>query len=115
MRKYGLIGNPVGHSASKQLFDNKFASDGRDNYCYELYKLSDASHLHDWARQAQLNPIAYSGVVFLMALVLLLVCAVSDKIRIKSWEFLYNTLLGRIISCVEKAYNNVLERISMKF
>lgn len=63
----------------------------------------------------QLNPIAYSGVVFLMALVLLLVCAVSDKIRIKSWEFLYNTLLGRIISCVEKAYNNVLGKISMKF
>ena len=55
MRKYGLIGNPVGHSASKQLFDNKFASGGMGKYCYELYELSDASHLHDWARQEQLS------------------------------------------------------------
>ena len=55
MRTYGLIGNPVGHSASQQLFDNKFATNGTNNYCYKLYELSDASHLHDWVRQEQLS------------------------------------------------------------
>jgi shikimate dehydrogenase len=39
MRKYGLIGYPLGHSFSKKYFTEKFLSEGIAGYSYENYPL----------------------------------------------------------------------------
>jgi shikimate dehydrogenase len=41
MRKYGLIGFPLGHSFSKQYFTNKFILEAIQDCEYENYELSD--------------------------------------------------------------------------
>lgn len=39
MRRYGLIGRPLGHSASAAYFQNKFSEEGRNDCSYSLYEL----------------------------------------------------------------------------
>lgn len=39
MRKFGLIGYPLGHSFSKKYFTEKFAREGRSDCQFELYEL----------------------------------------------------------------------------
>ena len=41
MRKYGLIGYPLGHSFSKKLFNDKFARESISGCSYENYPLKD--------------------------------------------------------------------------
>lgn len=41
MRKYGLIGYPLGHSFSKEYFTEKFRREGIDDVIYENYPLED--------------------------------------------------------------------------
>ncbi len=41
MRKYGLIGFPLGHSFSKKYFSEKFEKEGIDDAVYENYPLED--------------------------------------------------------------------------
>ena len=46
MKKFGLIGYPLGHSFSKKYFSEKFAALGLKDYSYENYPLSDISLLN---------------------------------------------------------------------
>jgi shikimate dehydrogenase len=46
MRKFGLIGYPLGHSFSKKYFADKFAALGLNDCSYENYPLSDISLLN---------------------------------------------------------------------
>jgi shikimate dehydrogenase len=41
MRKYGLIGYPLGHSFSKKYFTEKFQTEGISDCCYDNYPLQD--------------------------------------------------------------------------
>lgn len=41
MRKYGLIGYPLGHSFSKKYFTEKFEKEGIDDAVYDNYPLED--------------------------------------------------------------------------
>ena len=41
MNVYGLIGNPLGHSFSKQYFTGKFEKEQLKDCCFELYPLED--------------------------------------------------------------------------
>jgi shikimate dehydrogenase len=43
MRKYGLIGYPLGHSFSKKYFTEKFQTEGISDCCYDNYPLKDLS------------------------------------------------------------------------
>ncbi len=45
MKKFGLIGYPLGHSFSKKYFSDKFAALGLIDYSYENYPLSEISLL----------------------------------------------------------------------
>ena len=39
MRRFGLIGRPLGHSASAAYFTEKFAREGLSDHAYALYEL----------------------------------------------------------------------------
>lgn len=41
MRKFGLIGYPLGHSFSKKYFTEKFKREGIDNAVYDIYPIED--------------------------------------------------------------------------
>lgn len=43
MRKYGLIGYPLGHSFSKKYFTEKFQTEDISDCCYDNYPLKDLS------------------------------------------------------------------------
>jgi shikimate dehydrogenase len=43
MRRFGLIGYPLGHSFSKRYFTDKFASEGMEDCLYELFPIEDIS------------------------------------------------------------------------
>jgi shikimate dehydrogenase len=45
MRKFGLIGFPLGHSFSKKYFTQKFAEEGISDAVYDLYELPDLTKL----------------------------------------------------------------------
>jgi shikimate dehydrogenase len=47
MRKYGLIGYPLGHSFSQRYFTEKFLREHIDECSYENFPLPDLSLLHD--------------------------------------------------------------------
>lgn len=47
MKKFGLIGYPLGHSFSKKYFTEKFEREGLDNYSYELYPLENISDIEN--------------------------------------------------------------------
>ena len=47
MRKFGLIGYPLGHSFSKQYFTLKFARESLLNCRYDNYELEDPDHILD--------------------------------------------------------------------
>jgi shikimate dehydrogenase len=44
-KKFGLIGKTVGHSFSKNFFDEKFFRDGLRDYHYDLYALKEIAEL----------------------------------------------------------------------
>lgn len=46
MKRYGLIGHPLGHSASANYFDAKFRAEGFDDCRYNLYDLRQIDDLH---------------------------------------------------------------------
>ena len=50
MKRYGLIGHPLGHSYSKAYFTEKFEQEKIDA-CYDLFDLSDIYQLPDLLRQ----------------------------------------------------------------
>lgn len=43
MRKFGLIGYPLGHSFSKRYFTQKFEKDGIQDCSFDLYEIADIS------------------------------------------------------------------------
>ena len=45
MRRFGLIGRPLGHSASAAYFAAKFAREGIGDALYELYELPAVGEL----------------------------------------------------------------------
>lgn len=45
MRKYGLIGYPLGHSFSKQYFTTKFEKEGLTDCSFELYPITEIGAL----------------------------------------------------------------------
>ncbi|MEX1203193.1 MAG: shikimate dehydrogenase [Ferruginibacter sp.] len=45
MNLYGLIGYPLGHSFSKQFFNDKFVKEGLEDYFFELYPLAQINDL----------------------------------------------------------------------
>ncbi|MDX9947566.1 MAG: shikimate dehydrogenase [Bacteroidales bacterium] len=47
MRKFGLIGYPLGHSFSKKYFTEKFIREGIPDCTYENYPLTDISQLQE--------------------------------------------------------------------
>ena len=47
MRKYGLIGYPLGHSWSKQYFDRKFRTENILDVRYELFEMPDLDGFPD--------------------------------------------------------------------
>ncbi|MBQ9864702.1 MAG: shikimate dehydrogenase [Bacteroidales bacterium] len=49
MIKYGLIGNPLGHSWSQQWFESMFAREGIDDGQYRPYELDSLAGLKGWA------------------------------------------------------------------
>lgn len=48
MRHYGLIGRPLGHSFSKEWFDNMFLQRGIADADYQLYELPSCQGLRQW-------------------------------------------------------------------
>jgi shikimate dehydrogenase len=46
MRKFGLIGYPLGHSFSKQYFADKFQRESLNDCVYDNYEISDVSQLN---------------------------------------------------------------------
>ncbi len=54
MRKFGLIGYPLGHSFSKKYFTEKFIREGIPDCTYENYPLTDISQLHELLSDAEL-------------------------------------------------------------
>jgi shikimate dehydrogenase len=69
MRKFGLIGFPLGHSFSKQYFANKFFSEAIPDCSYENYELENLSLLRDLiSKDRELNglnvTIPYKSEVF---------------------------------------------------
>lgn len=55
MKKYGLIGFPLGHSFSKRFFDSKFASEGLSDCCYQPYELPSLEGFREWVRREDLR------------------------------------------------------------
>ncbi|MCC7465643.1 MAG: shikimate dehydrogenase [Saprospiraceae bacterium] len=51
MRRYGLIGWPLGHSFSKGYFTEKFRREGISDACYELFPLESVGKLPDLLAQ----------------------------------------------------------------
>jgi shikimate dehydrogenase len=47
MRKFGLIGFPLGHSFSKKYFQEKFEKEGITNCSFELFEIPDINHLQE--------------------------------------------------------------------
>lgn len=47
MRKFGLIGFPLGHSFSKKYFTEKFAREGRSDCQFELYEFPQVTDFSD--------------------------------------------------------------------
>jgi shikimate dehydrogenase len=47
MRKFGLIGYPLGHSFSKKYFTEKFSREGIPDCLYENYPLTDINQLQE--------------------------------------------------------------------
>ena len=45
MRRFGLIGRPLGHSASAAYFTEKFSREGLGDCEYALYELSSIGEL----------------------------------------------------------------------
>lgn len=45
MRRFGLIGHPLGHSASADYFGRKFSSEGINDCCYSLYDIDSIDGL----------------------------------------------------------------------
>lgn len=56
MKQFGLIGNPLSHSYSKQLFDSHFSQQSK-NLNYQLYPLPSLSNFRQWAIEHQLTGI----------------------------------------------------------
>lgn len=54
MRKFGLIGYPLGHSFSKKYFTEKFIKEGIPDCAYENYPLTDISQLHELLSDTEL-------------------------------------------------------------
>jgi shikimate dehydrogenase len=55
MRKFGLIGYPLGHSFSKQYFTEKFSREQIEDCSYENYPLTDISKITDLIRDRNLE------------------------------------------------------------
>jgi shikimate dehydrogenase len=47
MRKFGLIGFPLGHSFSKKYFQEKFEKEGITNCSFELFEIPEISQLQE--------------------------------------------------------------------
>ena len=45
MRRFGIIGRPLGHSASVAYFTKKFADEGLNDYAYDRYELASVDEL----------------------------------------------------------------------
>jgi len=54
MRKFGLIGYPLGHSFSKKYFTEKFRREGISDCLYENYPLTDINQLHELSTDKEL-------------------------------------------------------------
>ncbi|MFZ2340961.1 MAG: shikimate dehydrogenase [Bacteroidales bacterium] len=54
MRKFGLIGYPLGHSFSKKYFTDKFTREGIPDCLYENYPLTDISQLKELSSDSEL-------------------------------------------------------------
>ena len=54
MRKFGLIGFPLGHSFSRKYFTEKFAREGISDCIYENYPLTDISQLQELSTDPEL-------------------------------------------------------------
>jgi shikimate dehydrogenase len=55
MRKFGLIGYPLGHSFSKKYFTEKFSSEHIKGCSYENYPLTNISQITDLIRDNELE------------------------------------------------------------
>ena len=47
MRKFGLVGYPLGHSFSKKYFTEKFATENISDCVYNNYPLENLDHFND--------------------------------------------------------------------
>jgi shikimate dehydrogenase len=45
MKRFGLIGYPLGHSFSKKFFTEKFEKEGLNDHVYELFPIESIDHL----------------------------------------------------------------------
>ena len=55
MRKFGLIGYPLGHSFSRKYFTEKFSRDHIENCSYENYPLTNIGQLTDLIKDTDLE------------------------------------------------------------
>ncbi len=55
MRKFGLIGYPLGHSFSKKYFTEKFRREGISDCLYENYPLTDINQLQELSSDKELT------------------------------------------------------------
>ncbi len=49
--RLGLIGHPVSHSKSPEIFQEKFESEGFSNAAYELFDIPQLDHFDQWIEQ----------------------------------------------------------------
>lgn len=74
MHRYGLIGNPLGHSFSKDHFTRKFKQLGLADHRYELYPIASIDELPALLRDPELHglnvtvPYKRSAIPFLTAM-----------------------------------------------
>lgn len=80
MKKYGLIGFPLGHSFSKRFFDSKFASEGLSDCCYQPYELLGLEGFREWVRREDLRGL--NVTIPYKEAVIPLLDSISDEARL---------------------------------
>ncbi len=48
MKQLGLMGNKLGHSFSKQYFEEKFRKENIEGYSYDVFPIASLEHFRDW-------------------------------------------------------------------
>lgn len=80
MRKFGLIGYPLGHSFSKKYFTEKFAREHIEDCSYELYPIADINQLQSLINE-EINLAGLNVTIPYKSAVISFLDSLSDEAR----------------------------------